>query len=120
MIAGWGYENDQGRAFALIPIPTGDLNGDGFVGHSDLGIVLDWWGQTVTPGVQPDPTGDGFVGQFDLDLVLGHWGEGALPTNPVPEPATLAIFVFCGLVPIASGLRRKPTPPTPEGKGAEQ
>ena len=82
-----------------VPEPSlpGDLNGDGFVGYSDLGIVLDFWGQTVTAGVQADPTGDGFVGQFDLDLVLGHWGEGTLPTSPVPEPATLSLFALASL-----------------------
>lgn len=79
-----------------IPFP-GDLNGDGFVGHSDLGIVLDWWGHTVTPGVQADPTGDGFVGQFDLDIVLDNWGEGTLPTSPVPEPMTAALLALAGL-----------------------
>ena len=58
-----------------ISVP-GDLNDDGFVGQGDLDIVLDAWGDTVSPGSQADPSGDGFVGQADLDIVLDHWGEG--------------------------------------------
>ena len=92
-----GLDNPQG--IAVAEMLSGDLNGDGFVGHTDLGIVLDWWGQTVTPGVQADPTGDGFVGQSDLDLVLGHWGEGILsPLAPVPEPTTLLLLGLGGML----------------------
>ena len=80
-----------------ITVP-GDLSGDGWVGQTDLGIVLDWWGQAVTAGSQADPTGDGFVGQFDLDVVLANWGEGTPPTAPVPEPATLTLLALGGLV----------------------
>ena len=81
----------------------GDLNGDGFVGQSDLGIVLDWWGKNVAPGVQPDPSGDGFVGQADLDIVLQDWGHGTLSASPVPEPGTIALLALGG----AAVIRRR-------------
>ena len=99
-----------GEAFTLrtekyhSPIPLmrigllGDLNDDGWVGQIDLSIVLTYWGGNVTAGdlLMGDPSGDGFVGQTDLDYVLAYWGQGTPPLAPVPEPATLAMFAFCG------------------------
>ena len=77
---------------------AGDLNDDGFVGQSDLDIVLGRWGQHVLGGERsdPDPSGDGFVSQGDLDIVLTHWGIGSPPgaPAPVPEPATLGILAI--------------------------
>lgn len=78
----------------------GDLNGDGFVGIDDLGIVLANWNLNVPPGdVRADPSGDGFVGIDDLNEVLGNWNAGTPPTGGanVPEPTTaglLAVGVF--------------------------
>ncbi len=74
---------------------TGDLDGDGFVGISDLNIVLGNWNQNVTPGNdgEGDPTGDGFVGIEDLNTVLGNWNAGTPPaTNSVPEPSMLMLL----------------------------
>jgi len=54
----------------------GDVDGDGFVGQSDLDIVLDNWGQSVPPAQQgADLDDSGFIGQGDLDIVLDHWGQ---------------------------------------------
>ncbi|MDZ4829060.1 MAG: hypothetical protein SGJ09_02540 [Phycisphaerae bacterium] len=47
----------------------GDLNGDGSVSGSDLGILLGGWG-TSGPG---DLDGDGIVGGADLGILLGGW-----------------------------------------------
>ena len=84
---------------------TGDLNGDGFVGQSDLDIVLAMWGRNGGDIVDPraDINGDDFVGQIDLDHVLGDWGRGTPPTPPVPEPATAALIGIGGL----AALRRR-------------
>ena len=89
---------------------TGDVNGDGFVGQVDLDIVLGEWGNRPPIDPRADPDGNGMVAQGDLDYVLANWGQGLAPAGgqSVPEPGTLAIFAFCGFVPIASGLRRKP------------
>ena len=47
----------------------GDLNGDGWVGHIDLDIVLaDWGSPAPWPCFRCDD--DDFVGQTDLDYVL--------------------------------------------------
>jgi hypothetical protein len=59
----------------------GDLNVDGFVGQTDLDIVLDEWGSSGGEIVDPraDPNEDDFVGQTDLDIVLDQWGQSASP-----------------------------------------
>jgi len=57
------------------PIP-GDLDGNGWVGQSDLDLVLDNWGTSPPSDERADPSGDGLVGQADLDIVLDNWGQG--------------------------------------------
>lgn len=49
---------------------TGDLDGDGSVGGSDLGLLLGAW-DLAGPG---DLDGDGIVSGADLGLLLGQWG----------------------------------------------
>jgi hypothetical protein len=57
------------------PPPEGDLDCDGCVNQSDLGILLTDWGCTGgdCPG---DADGDGDTDHSDLGVVLAHWGEG--------------------------------------------
>jgi hypothetical protein len=64
--------------YSEIPAIPGDLNDDGFVGQTDLDIVLSQWGKSGVEITDPraDPTGDGVVGQADLDTVLANWGHG--------------------------------------------
>lgn len=75
---------------------VGDLDGDGFVGITDLNVVLSNWNQTVTAGdlLAGDPSGDGFVGIQDLNVVLGVWNTGTPPPSgtAIPEPASLALL----------------------------
>ena len=77
----------------------GDLDGDGFVGITDLNLVLSNWNLNVPPADgAADPSGDGFVGIEDLNTVLGNWNAGTPPGgSPVPEPTCgmlLAMSVF--------------------------
>ncbi|MBC04581.1 MAG: hypothetical protein CMJ34_14950 [Phycisphaerae bacterium] len=55
--------------------PDPDLDGDGSVGGSDLGLLLAGWG-SIDPLLDLD--GDGVVGGGDLGLLLAAWG-GADP-----------------------------------------
>jgi hypothetical protein len=49
---------------------TGDINGDGVVDATDLGILLGGWG---FPGPS-DLNGDGTTDGIDLGILLGAWG----------------------------------------------
>ena len=83
----------------VIPALVGDLDGDGFVGITDLNIVLGSWNQSVPPGNPlADPSGDGFIGIEDLNVVLGNWNAGTPPSEAtVPEPGSLALLTLTGL-----------------------
>ncbi len=64
--------------------PTPDcgwMGCDGFVGISELNLVLGNWNTNVTPGEwqMGDISGDGFVGIEDLNVVLGNWNSGTPP-----------------------------------------
>jgi hypothetical protein len=87
----------------LIPLLSGDLNIDGFVGQDDLNIVLSNWGQTVMASQWGlgDPSGDGFVGQDDLNDVLAGWGQGAAAVvssyKSVAEPTSMLMLTMAGI-----------------------
>ncbi len=55
---------------ALTAGVLGDLNGDGVVDGTDLGLLLGGWG---SPGAS-DLSGDGTTDGTDLGLLLGNWG----------------------------------------------
>ncbi|MEZ6190883.1 MAG: PQQ-dependent sugar dehydrogenase [Phycisphaerales bacterium] len=112
LIVDMGSNRDEvgGHIFRVLPDPIiGDLDGDGFVGITDLNLVLGNWNLPV-PGANPlaDPSGDGFVGIEDLNLILGDWNAGTPSGVPAdtPEPATL---VLLGLtLPATLSPRRSP------------
>ncbi|MDZ4818150.1 MAG: PEP-CTERM sorting domain-containing protein [Planctomycetota bacterium] len=97
--SGWGANDRYIQSWKLelieevAPPIEGDLDGDGFVGQSDLNLILGNWGQAVPPGdPMADPDGSGSVGQGDLNQVLSGWGQGTAPdVAPVPEPSTLVL-----------------------------
>jgi sialidase-1 len=83
----------------IITSLPGDLDGDGFVGISDLNIVLGNWNTNVAAGdpLLGDPSGDGFVGIEDLNVVLGNWNNGTPPneiSTNIPEPRTAVVMLF--------------------------
>ncbi len=99
--------------YAALARLEGDIDVDGFVGITDLNIILSKWNQNVPNGDwrQGDlgGVGDGFIGITDLNVVLTNWNAG-FPAPPVedilalvPEPGTLALMAFASL----ATLRRK-------------
>ena len=54
----------------------GDIDLDGAIGGSDLGIMLAYWGPVTTESVSlmSDLNADGFVNGSDLSALLAHWG----------------------------------------------
>ena len=48
-----------------------DIDGDGFVGVSDLLFIIDAWGACIC---DEDIDSDGIVGVSDLLLIIDAWG----------------------------------------------
>lgn len=77
----------------------GDLDNDGFVGLTDLNVVLSNWNGNVAAGVWifGDPSGDGFIGIEDLNVLLGNWNAGTLPPAValalIPEPGAVLMMI---------------------------
>ena len=71
------FDSNVRRAFIVEFEPaspcTGDIDGDGSVTGSDLGLLLGDWGR-CPKGCGGDLNGDGFVDGADLGLLLGAWG----------------------------------------------
>lgn len=84
----------------IYELLAGDLDGDGFVGINDLGLVLSNWNANVTTGdpLSGDPSGDGLVGIEDLNFVLGNWNAGVPPPQAadgsavIPEPGVWVLM----------------------------
>ena len=62
---------DLSWCFNLSDCPW-DLDGNGIIGFTDLGLVLNAWGPN--PGHPADFDGNGVVGFTDLGEVLNRWG----------------------------------------------
>ncbi len=85
-----GFNANVGEyTLRLAAAPPGDLNVDGFVGVSDLQIVLSNWNQNVPVGdvSRGDSTFDGYVGIDDLNFVLSNWNAGEQDSPPSQQAA---------------------------------
>ena len=73
---GVGGEPDDAVAYAFCYCFLADLNGDGVVDQSDLGVLLGDFGCSGRPGeCAGDINGDGLTGQSDLGLLLADFGK---------------------------------------------
>ncbi len=70
---------------------VGDLDGNSYVGLTDMSIVLSHWNQSVPPGdlLSGDPSGNGTVGIEDLNIVLSNWNAG----YPLPQQRSLNLGI---------------------------
>ena len=65
----------------------GDVNGDGYVGGTDLTAIVTNWGTNPATRAQGDLSGDGTVGGLDYNEVITYWGTGIpLPPEAPSEP----------------------------------
>ncbi len=70
---------DTYEAWCHVPAPPEDLNGDGRVSTADILLVLDYWGETGSPGwipedlSGPEGTPDGTINIFDVLAILDEW-----------------------------------------------
>lgn len=83
-----------------LDLVLGDIDGDGFVGLTDINFVLSHWDTNVTPGDESmgELTNDGFVGIEDLNVILSNWNDGTPPPPAslvvlAPEPASLSLML---------------------------
>ena len=56
------------------PECKGDINNDGFIGSSDLGLLLGAWGGSADTLPMADLDDDGMVSASDLGLLTANWG----------------------------------------------
>ena len=76
-----------GKAFSTITLLCGDIDGNGFINSTDLGIILkgqNYGKSTATAGDKAaDLDGNGFINSTDLGIVLQgqHYGKSAVSVN---------------------------------------
>jgi len=94
-VTGVVVENDPldltaltGKAYSTITLLCGDINGDGWINSTDLGVVLqgqNYGKQTTVAGVngKADLNGDGWVNSTDLSIVLQgqHYGKSTVTVD---------------------------------------
>ena len=92
----------------LMTVPViGDINGDGVVNVSDLGILAGFWGMS---GTIADLDGDDVVGVTDLGMMAHHWtgaGGGGSLSSATVVPVPSAALAGLGLISAMCSTRRR-------------
>ena len=76
-----------GKAYQTITLLCGDIDGNGFINSTDLGIILkgqNYGKSTATAGDKAaDLDGNGFINSTDLGIVLQgqHYGKSAVSVS---------------------------------------
>ena len=91
--------------FTLMTTFRGDINGDGNVGISDLGILAGSFGSTNAMHLTGDVDLDMDVDISDLGIMAGAFGQtslsGAAGMGLIPEPGTSVLLLCAGLALLA-------------------
>ena len=66
---------DTAKAYSIINLPTGDVNGDGTISTPDLTALLNNFGKPPTIDSFADVNGDGTVSTPDLTALLNNFGR---------------------------------------------
>ncbi|MBN2295271.1 MAG: hypothetical protein JXM70_22765 [Pirellulales bacterium] len=94
----------------LRQLIDGDINGDGSVDVSDLGILAtNYKTGSGKSREQGDLTGDGIVDESDLSILAENYGNASdTTTHAVPEPGILSLLIgaFSLLISQRSNIRR--------------
>ena len=69
-VLGNGVSHTQEWAYTVEIEPYGDIDGDGYVEGSDLGLLFGDWGTDIE---QSDLNSDGIVDSEDLGILLSNW-----------------------------------------------
>ncbi len=92
--------NDIVPTLDVIPfiLLLGDANGDGVVSAGDYACVQANFGNVGDAWILGDANGDGIVSAGDYACIQANFGNSASSLNTIPEPASLCLFAFTGLV----------------------
>ena len=77
----------EGKPYQTITLLCGDIDGNGFINSTDLGIILkgqNYGKSTATAGDKAaDLDGNGFINSTDLGIVLQgqHYGKSAISVS---------------------------------------
>ncbi len=59
---------------ATTALKLGDVNGDGVIGITDIGIIVDFYGTNPPGDIRADVNKDGAINIVDIGIVIDHYG----------------------------------------------
>lgn len=109
-IGGWLADASDPSNTALADpadvLIAGDINFDGDIDSSDLGLLLNTFGGADVGWGGGDIDGSGNVDSSDLGLLLNNFGTMSASSAAVPEPSSLGLLCLAGVAMIATRRRR--------------
>jgi hypothetical protein len=97
---------DAPKAFPVCNLQTSDLDGDGSVAFADFLVLSANFGSTEVSYQEGDIDCDGSVAFADFLVMSANFGQSAAETTSVPEPRSILICLWIGLL---AGIRKRRT-----------